>query len=72
MSIYLWIFLILHISQALANDGEIVRLDSKTMQSLVMDSTDSWLIVFFDESQNIETFLENASKKIFDYGISVG
>jgi hypothetical protein len=69
---YLWILLVLYISQVLANDGKPIRLDSKTLQSAVMDSTDSWLLVYFDESQNMEAFLENASKKIADYGISVG
>lgn len=69
---YLWILLVLCISQVLANDGKPIRLDSKTLQSAVMDSTDSWLLVYFDESQNMEAFLENASKKIAEYGISVG
>jgi hypothetical protein len=64
--------LVLYISQVLANDGKPIRLDSKTLQSAVMDSTESWLLVYFDESQDLSGFMENASKKVADYGISVG
>jgi hypothetical protein len=64
--------IVLYISQVLANDGKPVKLDSKTLQSAVMDSTDSWLLVYYDESQDLSGFMEMASLKVADYGISVG
>ena len=66
------IFILCHISCAAATVGVAHSLDSKSIQSLVYDSLESWLVLYHGAGQDVEPLLKEVAAKISIYGISVG
>ena len=55
-----------------ATEAVVHQINAKSYQSSVLDSSDHWLVVYCGTDQNLDSFLENVSKKFSNYGISVG
>lgn len=72
MIVHATIVLLIVSQIATATEVMVHTLDKKSLQSTVHSSLESWLIVYHGADHNMNDFLEMASTKVSNYGISVG
>ena len=70
--LFIVVLAILYVSAEKEKARTVSILDAKSLQTLVMDTFDHWLIAYSGPDHNIDPFLENVSSTVHNYGVSIG